>query len=233
MKYSTLFIGLLISLSCFAQNVAVLTHQAANSDEFKAGMPGGWPAAQPVDIGSSSTLPVNLNAQWVVMSSVDYNAQLVALKPALDQWRLINGTREQRKEAVGVILQERLEAGHWEPNRLRLHALESELFGKLMQGFRLNSELLLLVTKAVAGTAATNNLTAQERARVANLRPQLSFPQAPALTQEDRDRVVAITVELQKVEDLWKAARALRASIETNSGYVDPANGWPDVTVGE
>jgi len=157
---------------------------------------------------------------------------MVSLSSAIELWNQVGSTRDERKQKVGEILQWRIESGQWEPNRLRLHALESELFGKLIKAFRLNSELLLLVTKAIAPTAATNNLSAPERARVVALRPQLSFAQAPDLTQTDRDRVIAITTELGKIETLWKQARELRANIETNSSYVDPGS-LSTITIGE
>lgn len=223
----TAIILILSSLSCVAQNVAVLTYQNDAS-----GVPNGWPK-QVQPIGASTNLPAGYEPPWIVMTQAQLNAQMESLAAAKELWNQVVATREERKQRVGLVLQERIESGHWEPNRLRLHALESELFGKLMQAFRLNSELLLLVTKAVAGTAATNNLTAPERARVVALRPQLSFEPAQDLTQSDRDRVIAITAELQKVEDLWQAARALRANIETNSAYVDPAAGWPNAVIGE
>lgn len=214
--------------TALSQNVAVLLFQNDPS-----GIPNGWPKALPIDIGSSTNLPEGLAAPWIVMTRSAFDAQVLALSPAKELWNQVQGTRDERKRTVAAILHRRIESGHWEPSMLRLHALESELFGSLMQAFRLNSELLLLVTKAVAGTAATNNLTAPERARVVALRPQLAFAQAPDFTQQDRDRVIAITAELEKVEALWKAARDLRSNIETNAAFVAPEDGWPDLTIGE
>ena len=218
----------LLSCSIQAQNFAVI--HAKDSTEH-AGMPPFWPVKkQP--IGNAQQLPPQYPAPWVFATQAHVDEWLTTNAAAKEAWNQVAPTREPRKQRVGEVLQQRIEAGHWEPARLRLHALESELFGKLMQAFRLNSELLLLVTKAVGQSTLTNNLTAGERARVTALRPQLAFAQAPNLTQDDRDRVIFITSELQKVEDLWRQARALRQNIETNSTAVDPES-LPAISIGE
>lgn len=224
------FLLLLLSCSCaLGQNFAVL--QAKDHPNPPAGIPADWPIqAQP--IGSAASPPPQYPPPWKHFTGEQLAQLKSSLAAAKEVWNQVDGTRDARKQRVGQLLQERIESGQWEPNRLRLHALESELFGKVMQVTRLNCELLLLVTKAIAGTAATNNLTAPERARVVALRPQLSFAKAPDLTQADRDRVIFITEELAKIEALWKEARQLRANIETNSAYVDPAT-LGTVTIGE
>lgn len=216
------------SLFANAENFAVIHAKDLPGHD---GIPAFWPVRyQP--IGDAQQLPAQYPTPWVLATQAQLNEWLTTNAAAKEAWNQVVPTRETRKQRVGEVFRQRVESGHWEPDRLRLHALESELFGKLMQGFRLNCELLLLVTKAIAPTAATNNLTVPERARVAALRPQLAFAQAPNLTQEDRDRVVAITAELQKVEDLWKQARALRRNIETNSTAVDPET-LSTVAIGE
>lgn len=83
---TTIVILLLSSLSLFAQNVAVLTHQAANSEKFQAGFPGGWPYARPVEIGTRTNLPPELSAPWVVMTRAALDAQMASLQPAVDAW---------------------------------------------------------------------------------------------------------------------------------------------------
>ena len=212
-----------------AQNFAVL--KAEFYEGAPVGIPTNWPSVvQP--IGSAAELPPQYPPPWQHYTGEQLEQLKASLATAINLWRQVQGTREDRKQRVGQLLQERIESGQWEPNRLRLHALESELFGKLMQVTRLNCELLLLVTKAVGQSALTNNLTAPERARVTALRPQLAFAQASDLTQADRDRVIFITGELAKIEALWKEARTLRANIETNSAYVDPAT-LGTVTIGE
>jgi hypothetical protein len=225
MKSSILIVSFLVaSLSSMGQNVAVLTHGAANTPEYQRGCPSNWPASYQ-EIGASTNLPDGLQSPpWIVETREQLDQRFASLEAAKEFWNQVAGTREARKQRVGEVLQDRIASGQWEPNRLRLHALESELFGKLMQAFRLNSELLLLVTKAIAPSTLTTNLTAPERARVTALRSQLSFAQAPDLTQADRDRVIFITAELSRIETLWKEARALRANIETNSVFVDPAS---------
>lgn len=220
-----------LALSVGAQNVAVWTHQAANTKAYADGCPGDWPYVVQ-DLGPGS-IPADLLARgWKQMTKAELAASKAALEPVKEAWNLARGTVEVRKQQVGDVLQQRLASGQWEPNLIRLHALESEMFGSLTKAFRLNCELLLLVTKAVAGTAATNNLSAPERARVAGLRPQLSFPQASDITQADRDRFAAIVAELQKVEALWVQARNLRTNIDTNVVLVDPES-LPKVSIGE
>jgi len=82
----TLYILLLTSFCAFGQNVAVLTHEAANSEKFQAGFPGGWPYARPVDIGARTNLPTELAAPWVVMTAAALKTQMEALQPAVDAW---------------------------------------------------------------------------------------------------------------------------------------------------
>jgi hypothetical protein len=219
---------LLTACSCLGQNFAVkLAQDVPGTDPA---MPTNWPVrVQP--IGDAAELP-EAYAGWRYFTKAQLDQLKADNAEAIALWEQVYTTRESRKERVAQLLQERIEAGQWEPNRLRLHALESELFGKLIQAFRLNSELLLLVTKAVGGTVATNNLTAPERARLTAIRPQLTFGQAEDITQADRDRVLFITTQLQKIESLWKQARALRANIETNTAFVDP-NSLPETTIGE
>jgi len=84
MKAFLLLLALCVSAS--AQNVAVLTHEAANSEKFRAGFPGGWPYARPVTIGTNTTLPRELSAPWVVMTASELKTQMEALQPAVDAW---------------------------------------------------------------------------------------------------------------------------------------------------
>lgn len=233
MRYTTtsvaLFLFAIAQQAALSQNYAVLL--AKDFGVIEQGFPTNWPVfAQP--IGSAETLPPQYQQPWQHYTGEQLEQLKSILSAAKELWNQVQGTRDERKRRVGQLFQERIESGQWEPARLRLHALESELFGKVMQVTRLNCELLLLVTKAVAPSALTNNLTAPERSRVAALRPQLSFAQAPDLTQQDRDRVIFITAELSKIEALWKEARELRSNIETNLAYVDPST-LGTVTIGE
>jgi len=136
--------------------------------------------------------------------------------------------------SVTYVLEDKIRGTHW-AGLSRVTSLQSEMIGKQIQLQLLNCELLLLVTKAVAGTAATNNLTAPERARVGSLRTQMSFPTQPDFTQADRDRVVVIRDELIKAYQLWQAAQTARQVI-ASTNVVLPANSsnlWPNIEIGE
>jgi len=78
-----------------AQNVAVLTHGAAKTDEFKLGCPAGWPYAWK-DIGKSETLPDGFDSTWVVMSKLDLDARFKNLEPAKEAWN------KQREESQAI-----------------------------------------------------------------------------------------------------------------------------------
>lgn len=74
-----------VSIVAGAQNLAVLTHQAANTEAFRNGCPGGWPFGV-VDIGAS-TIRSNLLAQgWKQMTRAELEAEKAALADAKDQW---------------------------------------------------------------------------------------------------------------------------------------------------
>lgn len=137
-------------------------------------------------------------------------------------------------EEVAGVLDNKIRGTNW-AGLARVTSLQSELMGKQIQLQLLNCELLLLVTKAVAGTVATNNLTTQERARVGSLRTQLSFPRQSDFTQEDIDRVVSIRNELIKAYQLWKAAQTARQVIASTNIVItaNDTNLWPSIEIGE
>jgi len=193
------------------------------------GIPGGWPAqVQPAAEGSQER-----GAPWIRMTDAQLDAQKSSNQAAYDAWKALHESKVQNEPAISREFTRRLQGNAWE-GQLRANMLDFELMGLSIQLQLLTTELLGLVTKAVAGTVATNNLTAPERARVGSLRTQLSFPQQSDFTQSDRDRAVFIRNELKKVYDLWVKARELREKVMTNSAPVDlSVETWPDTTLGE
>ncbi len=87
---------LLLGATAFSQNVAVLTHGAANTEEFKAGCPSNWPSTV-VDLGPSTNLPPTLQATngWRLLTAValaDMKATNAAAKDAFNEkWMAKNG----------------------------------------------------------------------------------------------------------------------------------------------
>lgn len=193
------------------------------------GIPGGWPAqVQPAEAGSQER-----GSPWLRMTDAQLAAQKTSNQAAYDAWKALNESKSNNEPAINREFTQRLQGNAWE-GQLRANMLDFELMGLSIRLQLLTTELLGLVTKAVAGTAATNNLTAPERARVGSLRTQLSFPQQIDFTQTDRDRAVFIRGELQKVYALWIKARELRTKVSTNSTPVDLSQEtWPDTNLGE
>ena len=68
----TIIVYLLASCSLVAQNLAVLTHGASNSEEFQRGCPSNWPA-QVHSIGTATNLPPRYPPPWrlVTQAQVD------------------------------------------------------------------------------------------------------------------------------------------------------------------
>lgn len=221
-------------LNAIAQNVAVLTHQAANSERFQAGFPGGWPYSSPVDIGDSTNVPPQLGANLVVMSKAELEDQMTLLAPEVEAWNKAQEVKQDAPRKVAQELERRLYQRDF--SNLEIDALQSEFVGLLLHAYLQNTELLLLVTKAVGASALTNNLTAQERTRVSALRPQIAFPRQPDFTSDDRARAVAIRDNvLIPHYQLYKAAKEMLARISTNAIPEDPttSTNWPAATIGE
>lgn len=219
------FLILMLCLSAHADWNVLLYSDVPNP----TGIPGGWPAqVQPADEGSQER-----GAPWIRMMDAQLDAQKSSNQAAYDAWQALHESKERNEPAVTRELTQRIQGGAWE-GQLRANMLDFELMGLSIRLQLLTTELLGLVTKAVAGTVATNNLTAPERARVGSLRTQLSFPQQADFTQSDRDRAVFIKGELTKVYNLWMKARELREKVRTNATPVDLSSEiWPDTTLGE
>jgi len=84
------------SLAVSAQNLAVTTHAASNSEEFKSGCPGEWPCYIK-DLKDSTVLPNDLDpdkwAVWTVEKFEATKSRLSAEKAAFDIiWKEKTGT---------------------------------------------------------------------------------------------------------------------------------------------
>lgn len=223
MKYIIAF--LVFVISAHADWDVLLYSDAPNP----TGIPGGWPAqVQPADAGSQER-----GAPWIRMTDEQLETQKSSNQSAYETWQALKESKERNEPAVTREFSQRIQGNAWE-GQLRANMLDFELMSLSIRLQLLTTELLGLVTKAVAGTVATNNLTAPERARVGSLRTQLSFPQQDDFTQSERDRAVFIKGELTKVYNLWMKARELREKVRTNATPVDiSAEVWPDTTLGE
>lgn len=146
----------------------------------------------------------------------------------------ITARNAENVDGIAWELERRIRGTNW-AGISRVTSLQSELIDKVIRLELLNCELLLLVTKAVAGTVATNNLTAPERARVVSLRSQLSFPQQSDWSPSDTARAIAIKDQLLKAYQLWQAGQAARAKIAATNTVVLPNDSslWPEVEIGE
>ena len=88
-------IAFIVSFVASAQNVAVLTHGAAGTEEFKRGCPAGWPYVWK-DIGKSSKVPDGLDATWIVMTNEAFDNRFKELDAAKEAWN------KQQEEAPQV-----------------------------------------------------------------------------------------------------------------------------------
>lgn len=89
-KLILLSVLLWASISVNSQNLAVWTHQAANTDAFKNGCPGGWPYAVK-DIGNKNITADLLTHGWVQMTKTQLEAAKSSLANAKETW---NGAQE-------------------------------------------------------------------------------------------------------------------------------------------
>lgn len=233
------FLSLIVLLGLTAVASAAIKfrdHATANSAEFQLGLVGAWPQVEAV-VPDDYTLSSNeISSGFSLKTTAEVAAIKATNKAAADAWFTLVTQRDHSRQSVAPELQKRIGDGETEFGQLKLDALQSEFVGLLLHAYLQNTELLLLVTKAVAGTAATNNLTVAERQRVAALRPQLVFPQQPDFTQDDRDRAVAIRDGvLIPHYQLYQAAKDLLSKISTNATPVDPAvsTNWPAVEIGD
>lgn len=101
----TLLLFLLSVASAFAQNVAVLSHEAANTPEFRDGIPALWPY-RIVEVGKARELPKDLpGTGWVLLSHEELRTRMESLSAAKETWN----NREEpsvtdRKQRVAAII---------------------------------------------------------------------------------------------------------------------------------
>ncbi len=96
-----LLLAVLIAIPALAQNVAVLTHEAANSEQFKQGCPGGWPYAWK-EIGKDTKLPEGFEPTWVVMTEVELKERLNTLTAAKESWNKAQEEAPKIAEAAAL-----------------------------------------------------------------------------------------------------------------------------------
>lgn len=82
----TILIILLFPLTLLAQNVAVLTHGAANTQDFREGCPTNWPY-RIIDIGRAEELPKDLpGSGWILLSREALKESMDTLSAAKEAW---------------------------------------------------------------------------------------------------------------------------------------------------
>ena len=84
----TLLLLICLSVSGFAQNIAVLTHGAANTPEFRNGCPSNWPARY-FSLRKSTNLPPELSSPpWIVETEVQLKARFESLAAEKEAWNV-------------------------------------------------------------------------------------------------------------------------------------------------
>lgn len=106
----TIALLFLCSISAFAQNVCVLTHGAAKSEEFKRGCPGEYPMCWK-EIGKEEKLPDGFDPTWVVMTKEELDARFKSLDDAKEAWNKQQEeapklAEEQKKTQVEAAISE-------------------------------------------------------------------------------------------------------------------------------
>lgn len=87
MKFILSILLFSVALVAGAQNVAVWTHEAAQTKAFRDGCPGGWPYVVK-DIGAAS-IPADLLAQgWQQMTKSQLETVRTTLAQAKETWNL-------------------------------------------------------------------------------------------------------------------------------------------------
>lgn len=82
----TLLLLICLSVSGFAQNIAVLTHGAANTPEFQRGCPSNWPARY-FSLRQSTNLPPELSSPpWIVETELQLKARFESLAAEKEAW---------------------------------------------------------------------------------------------------------------------------------------------------
>lgn len=106
MKLACLLI-ISVSISTFAQNVAVLTHGAANTPEFKRGCPGEFPW-QYFQIGKATEVPRDLpSPPWIVETEAQLKARFQSLEAEKEAWNVAqeNTSTQPKRDRDALIKQ--------------------------------------------------------------------------------------------------------------------------------
>ena len=106
MKLACLLI-ISVSISTFAQNVAVLTHGAANTPEFKRGCPGEFPW-QYFQIGKATEVPRDLpSPPWIVETEAQLKARFQSLEAEKEAWNVAqeNTSTQPKRDREAAIKQ--------------------------------------------------------------------------------------------------------------------------------
>ena len=221
--------GLMVCLShwqeTFGADYAVTFYSADPT-----GIPDGWPATrrelaegeQPVEgesLVSEEVLAKIMSDRAAAMDARNKRMLLARVAP--------DAVAEQLR---GKLVLQGFQA-------LRIDALQSEIISLLVKSYVRHMRLLELVTKAVAGTSATNNLTAGERTLVQSIRSEPSMGDGTAVTAADVARFVDIRDNtLTPHYQLYLAAKAIVDAWKTNAANApdpySPTN-LPAVTIGE
>lgn len=84
----TIAILFISAFVCGAQNVAVLTHGAANTPEFQRGCPSNWPAKY-FPIGKATEVPRELQSPpWIVETEAQMIARKASLEESKEAWNV-------------------------------------------------------------------------------------------------------------------------------------------------
>lgn len=82
------FLLLLSCLSVLAQNLVVLTHGAANTQEFQHGCPSNWPAKY-FAIGKATEVPRELQSPpWIVETELQLKTRFESLAAEKEAWNV-------------------------------------------------------------------------------------------------------------------------------------------------
>lgn len=226
MKKTIFLIFMLLTHCAIGANYAVTFYSGDTT-----GIPDGWP--KDLRLLGDATGPLNAGEQLKTDSEIE------AIRAPLNAAMAERKSRIRMSQIVPIVLADSVKqrlAGSEFAN-LKIDALQSEIVSLLVKSYVRHMRLLELVTKAVAGTSATNNLTAGERALVQSIRSEPSLGDGTAVTAADVARFVDIRDNtLVPHYQLYLAAKAIVDAWRTNAANApdpySPTN-LPAVTIGD
>lgn len=68
-------------------NHAILTHGAADTQEYRSGCPGEWPF-RIIDIGISDVLPEGIASPWIVETAQQLKQRMLSLEAEKEVWNI-------------------------------------------------------------------------------------------------------------------------------------------------